>query len=105
MPKYREVSCVGSQLAYHCQCCSVKKYGYDRSRHGCTMRLKWVAGALTPDLEVGKQQYYEKANSSMDCNAGMGFLLTATNRRTRNCLRLDAIFVTIPAVEELARGN
>ena len=105
MLQYREVSCVGSQLAYHRQCCSVKKYGYDRSLHGCTMRLKWVAGAWTPDLEEGKQRHYEKANSSMDCNGGMGFLLTATNRRTWNCLRLDAIFVTIHAVEELARGN
>nr|POF14973.1 hypothetical protein CFP56_63311 [Quercus suber] len=69
------------------------------------MRLKWVARALTPDLEEGKQKYYEKANSSMDCNEEMGFLLIATNRRTWNCLRLDAIFVTIHAVEELARGN
>ena len=105
MPKYREVSCVGSQLAYRRQCYSVKKYGYDKSRHNCTVHLKWVARALTPDLEEGNQQYYEKANSSMDCNGGMGFLLTATNRRTWNCLRLDAIFVTIHAVEELARGN
>ena len=102
MLEYREVPCVGSQLAYHRQCCSVNKYGYDKSRHGCTMRLKWVARALSLALEEGKQQYYEKANSSMDCNGGMGFLLTARNRRTWNCLRLDAIFVTMHAAEELA---
>jgi hypothetical protein len=45
------------------------------------MHLKWVAGILIFDLEESKQQYNEKAKSSMDCSGGNEFLLTATNRK------------------------
>ena len=96
-----EVTCVGSQLAYPCQCYWVTKCESNKRIHDCTVCLKWVDRVLVPDLDEGKQRYNEKGQSSMDCGGGTKLLLTATNRRkTWNCLILHAILVNLQLTSE-----
>ena len=102
--KYREVASVRTWLAYPSQCCSINKHSYHKKRKGlhhpfemgCQsfdtfffLRVK----VLILDLEEGEQKQNQKAKCGMECGAEIKFLLTATNRKTWNCLRLHTILV------------